>query len=118
MGLTHEDIARVAHEANRAYQVATGDPEPSLCWDEAPQWQRASAIEGVRTALTGATPGQSHESWLAHKKADGWTYGPLKDETARTHPCMVPYDALPESQKLKDHLFTGVVRALAPAAAA
>lgn len=32
-------------------------------------------------------------------------------EVNRTHPCMVPYDQLPQEQRVKDHLFGAAVRA-------
>ena len=107
-----ERIARVCHDANRAWQQTTGDPAVSPPWDQAPDWQRESAIDGVRQALNGATPEELHESWCAHKRAEGWTYGEVKDAAARTHPCLVPYTDLPEEQRRKDTLFAAVVGAL------
>lgn len=109
---TAEEIARVAHEANRAWQIVTGDPQPSPPWDEAPEWQRASAVDGVRHAQNGATAEQLHEAWCDYKRADGWTHGPTKDPEARTHPCLVPYEELDEAQHRKDALFQAVVMAL------
>jgi len=109
MALSHEDIARVAHEANRAYQIATGDPAPSPHWEDAPDWQRDSAAEGVQHALDGETPEELHDRWAAHKAADGWVHGEVKDGAAKTHPCLVPYAELPEVQRVKDDLFAAVV---------
>jgi hypothetical protein len=105
-----EDIARIAHEVNRAYCEAVADPS-QLPWDEAPQWQKDSAVKGVRAALDNPsmTPEGSHKGWMAHKKADGWVYGPRKDPEKKQHPCMVPYDQLPLQQRVKDHLFLAVV---------
>lgn len=108
------DIARVTHEANRAVQIITGDPAPSPPWDEAPDWQQASAIDGVGNALRGATPEQSHENWLEEKRRTGWSYGEVKDAEAKTHPCFVPYAELPPEQRVKDDVFTSIVRALSP----
>lgn len=108
------DIARVCHEANRALCVTQADfSQPA--WEAAPNWQRESAINGVRHATDNpnAKPSDSHESWLAEKRAAGWNYGPVKDPEKKEHPCVVPYDELPEEQKLKDVLFLAVVRALA-----
>ncbi|MFE0763670.1 RyR domain-containing protein [Streptomyces smyrnaeus] len=107
-----ESIARVCHEANRAWQLESGDPHPSPRWEEAPQWQRDSAIEGVRRARAGASPEQLHESWCEHKRGEGWRYGPVKDAERRTHPCLVRYGALPEAERRKDALFAAVVAAL------
>lgn len=109
-----EACARAAHEANRAYCIALGDTsQPS--WDDAPDWQKSSARNGVSGALAGATPEQSHESWLAEKKATGWAYGPAKDPAAKLHPCFVPYAELPPAQRAKDAIFTTVVRVVGDA---
>ena len=108
-----ENIARVCHEANRAYCAANGDLSQAP-WDEAPDWQRTSAVKGVAGALNGNTPEQSHEGWLTEKRETGWTYGEVKDPEAKTHPCFVPYADLPPEQKFKDALFVAVVNALAP----
>ena len=106
-------IAKVAHEINRAYCAALGD-ETQAAWEDAPEWQRASAIAGVEMHLANpdATPEQSHESWLAQKLADGWAYGEVKDAENKRHPCCRPYDELPPEQKSKDYLFRSVVHML------
>jgi len=111
-----EACARAAHEANRAYCIAIGDAS-HVPWDEAPEWQRSSCRVGARGALEGATPEQSHESWLATKQADGWCFGEVKDPEAKTHPCFVPYADLPPSQRAKDAIFVTVVRVVGEALA-
>lgn len=109
-------IAEVAHETNRAYCATIGDySQPH--WNEAPQWQKDSAIQGVLFHLAGLRNGNppaasaSHDSWLAQKKNEGWKYGPLKDAEKKEHPCFLPYEDLPPQQKIKDYLFGAVVRA-------
>lgn len=111
--LTNEQVAQVAHEANRAYCRVIGD-NSQVPWDEAPSWQRESAIHGVEAIREGRTkvPSDSHTSWSAEKLAAGWTYGPVKDAEAKTHPCLVPFEELPKEQQLKDALFFAVVTAL------
>jgi hypothetical protein len=91
-----KEMARVAHEVNRAYCQALEDFS-QLPWEEAPQWQKDSAIAGVKMHLQNpnAGPEASHESWMEQKLADGWTYGETKDPEAKTHPCLVPFHALP-----------------------
>lgn len=105
-----EKIARTAHEVNRAYCNAIGD-NSQLPWDESPEWQRKSAINGVAFHLDNCdvTPEQSHENWMREKAADGWVYGEVKDPAKKEHPCMVPYSELPLSQRIKDVLFKAVV---------
>lgn len=106
-------IARICHEANRAYCLSLGDTS-QLPWDDAPEWQRASAIAGVEAKLAAPsiTPEQSHEGWLAHKLADGWVYGPVKNPELKQHPCLVSYAELPAAQQAKDALFTAIVSAI------
>ena len=77
-------IAKVCHEANRALCAAFGDnSQPS--WDQAPQWQKDSAVAGVRFHLANpnASPSASHDSWLAHKEAEGWVPAAPADALAR-----------------------------------
>lgn len=111
--MTIEQIARVCHEANRAYCLTQGDPSQKP-WEEAAEWQRASAIKGVEFALFNpqADASAQHNSWLTDKLKDGWKFGPVKNEAKKEHPCIVPFEQLPEAQKRKDQLFLAVVQAL------
>jgi hypothetical protein len=109
------EIAGVCHEANRMLCLAHEDTSQPT-WFQAPQWQRSSAVEGVRAIAAGRVtrPEQSHESWLEHKRAHGWTYGPEKVPDDKRHPCMVPFDQLPPHQQAKDRLFFAIATALLP----
>lgn len=44
----------------------------------------------------------AHDVWAAQRMSDGWTYGPSRDDANRRHPCLVPYDELPDSEKEYD----------------
>ena len=106
-------IAKVCHEVNRGYCEAIGDTS-QVRWDEAPEWQRRSAIKGVHFALDNpdATAEDQHISWMDEKIADGWKYGPVKDPLKKEHPAFLPYANLPQEQRIKDHLFKAVVEAM------
>ena len=108
-----ELIAKTCHEVNRAYCKSIGD-DSQLSWEDAPDWQKQSAVNGVRFHIDNpnAGPSASHESWLAEKERDGWKYGPVKNPEAKEHPCFVPYAELPNEQQAKDALFISVVHAL------
>lgn len=110
------DIAQVIHAANRELQIIFGDPQPSPDWYDAPGYQRDESTASVTEALTdpGRTPEQNHQGWMDRLRADGWRYGEVKNAEVKTHPCLVPWDELPEDQKYKDRVFIGIVRALAP----
>jgi ryanodine receptor 2 len=47
-----------------------------------------------------------HEVWAVGRMAQGWRYGPARDDVRKEHPCLVPYDDLPESEKLFDRSTT------------
>ena len=107
-------IAKVAHEINAALCSAFGDnSQPS--WEDAPEWQKQSAIDGVTFHLANqdAGPDSSHNEWMRHKLADGWEYGEVKSPDKKTHPCIVAFEDLPPEQQAKDYLFKQVVRSLA-----
>lgn len=105
-----EAVAAAAHHVNKAWCEAHGD-HSQLDWKDAPDWQKQSAINGVRGVLVdGNGPRESHAGWLAEKAATGWKYGPVKNPDAKEHPCFVPYDELPPMQKAKDALFVSTVK--------
>jgi hypothetical protein len=105
-------IARVCHEVNRAYCEALGDTS-QVPYDDAPEWQRASARMGVDLHFMGEFgPEASHVSWMNQNLNEGWTYGPVKDAEKKEHPCMVPFADLPKEQQAKDYIFRAVVHAL------
>lgn len=45
---------------------------------------------------------QVHDAWAAGRLAEGWRYGPVLDREAKTHPDLVPYGQLPESERAYD----------------
>ena len=53
----------------------------------------------VLKALTENIAENAHENWAAGRIKEGWTYGPLRDDELKYHPCLVPYSELPESEK-------------------
>lgn len=102
--MNREQIARVCHEVNRAYCEALGDMSQPA-WEDAPQWQRDSAMMGVNLHCdNNVGPEASHESWMAQKVSEGWVYGPVKDPEAKTHHCIVPFDMLPGATSQGLHL--------------
>lgn len=109
--MTNDRIARICHEVNRGLCEALEDLS-QVYWEDAPHWQRASALQGVEKALDGSEPADSHASWCRQKFSEGWTYGTVKNPKEKTHPCLVPFEDLPAEQQLKDHLFVTVVRVL------
>lgn len=43
-----------------------------------------------------------HDVWAKGRCDEGWIYGPERDDVKKTHPCLVDYDDLPDSEKEYD----------------
>jgi len=44
----------------------------------------------------------NHDVWARGRELEGWKYGPARNDKAKEHPGLVPYDQLPESEKNVD----------------
>ena len=112
--MTDEMIARVCHQANKAYCESLGD-KSQKDWEETSEEQRASVRNGVNFIRTnpGLPASASHENWLKYKRAEGWVYGPIKSEITKEHPCCVAFTDLSPEDQAKDKIFKGIVMTLA-----
>jgi hypothetical protein len=52
--------------------------------------------------LTELLAKNAHDVWARQRLSEGWTYGPERLDQAKHHPCLVPYEQLPESEKEYD----------------
>lgn len=43
-----------------------------------------------------------HDVWAASRMAEGWSWGKERNDALKQHPCLVPYNELPESEKEYD----------------
>ncbi len=53
-------------------------------------------------ALTEKLAENTHEVWAKGRVAQGWTYGPVRDDSKKETPCLIPYGELPDSEKEYD----------------
>jgi hypothetical protein len=54
-----------------------------------------------------------HDVWAEARLAEGWTYGPRRDDAAKTHPGLVPYADLSDGEKAYDRRSAlGTLRAI------
>lgn len=108
-----EQVAELCHEANRILCAVDGDfSQPT--WENAPEWQKQSAINGVAFHFMepNADYKASHNNWMTEKLSNGWKYGPVKDVDKKEHPCIVAFEELPKFQQTKDVLFKSIVDAV------
>ncbi|MBI3467530.1 MAG: Ryanodine receptor Ryr [Planctomycetes bacterium] len=52
--------------------------------------------------LTERLAENAHDIWARQRLQDGWKYGPARNDAQKEHPCLVPYNQLPESEKEYD----------------
>ena len=63
--------------------------------------------------LTELLAKNAHDIWAQQRLDEGWTYGPQRDDQAKQHPCLVPYEELPDSEKEYDrHAALGTLKAI------
>ena len=43
-----------------------------------------------------------HEVWAESRIEQGWSYGEERNDALKTHPCLIPYEELPEVEKAYD----------------
>ena len=52
--------------------------------------------------LTELLAKNTHDIWAQQRIKDGWKYGAERNDVEKLHPCLVPYEDLPESEKEYD----------------
>jgi ryanodine receptor 2 len=46
----------------------------------------------------------THDNWAHERIKMGWKFGDKRDDRRKEHPCLVPYEELPESEKEHDRI--------------
>jgi hypothetical protein len=92
---------------------------PRIDGSKPPKWSKLSfedkqlsyrAIINILNNYPKFTPEDAHEVWMKAKINQGWKYGEQYNETAKLHPSIVPYDELPDSEKLKDEIWASLIK--------
>ncbi len=52
--------------------------------------------------LTELLAKNTHEVWAKQRISEGWQYGKERNDEQKKHPCLVPYEELPEAEKEYD----------------
>jgi len=54
--------------------------------------------------LTEELAENNHDLWAKKRLSEGWIYGPNRDDNKKTHPDLVPYKDLSDSEKEYDRI--------------
>ncbi len=68
----------------------------------APVDTSAVVLPAEVSELTELLARNAHEAWAQGRMAQGWTYGPQRDDHALKHPDLIPYEELEEGEKEYD----------------
>ena len=52
--------------------------------------------------LTELLAKNTHDVWAVGRYAQGWTYGPERNDEEKTNPCLVEYEELSDDEKYYD----------------
>jgi hypothetical protein len=86
----------------------TLEKRDTLAWSRFVSYQ-ATPIDTTKAvlppdllALTERLAEHTHDTWAQRRLADGWTYGPSRDDAHKRHPGLVPYAELSDAEKQYD----------------
>lgn len=80
-------------------------PEPWTDRDTEFRAQFLNIIERQMGDMRSGSPEELHGGWVQAYIDMGWTYGPVRDVEAKTHPDMVPFADLEQREQDKDAVF-------------
>lgn len=113
MEISPETLAAMIHGVTS--RIARPDGTVPKSWEGISQDSRDMAVRAVESIMAGdpLTAEAGHELWMRLKIEAGWTCGPFCFEN-RTHPCIMPFDDLPISEKLKDQTWAALTELFRP----
>ncbi len=103
-------MAAAVHTAWFAFAQAAG--QSAQPWEECPEYQKGDTLHLVRfyeafdprDLSLDYLSGTAHVVWMKKKIRDGWTFGPVRDASAKTHPSLIPFEQLPLAEQMKDRI--------------
>ena len=103
--------AEFIYEAARLAAIYANAPIIPECLSEREQAFRTQFLQVIERECgpdRSGDPETLHENWVLAYEAMGWTYGPVRDRAAKTHPDMVPYAQLGQLERDKDAVFVAL----------
>lgn len=73
-----------------------------VIYNPAPEMTDGIELPAEIMALAEEMAKNTHEVWARNRMAQGWVYGPERNDAKKEHPCLIPYEQLPESEKEYD----------------
>ena len=109
--MTTERRAEFVYNAARLAAIAAQAPVIPVPWVEREEPFRKQFLEVIERQCgpnRKTSPRELHEDWVQAYEAMGWAHGPVYSKEKRTHPDMVPYEALGRLERDKDDVFVAL----------
>lgn len=108
-----ERRAIFVYEAARLHAMLLGCPVVPKPWEEREEEFKRQLITLVDDLVMGrkefSDSKVAHESWVRKYEEMGWIFGKEFNPEKKTHPDLVPYEALDPKEKVKDEVFLRLV---------
>lgn len=73
-----------------------------MSYEPAPIDTSGVALSDEIRHLTELLARNTHDVWARQRLSEGWRFGPRRDDASKEHPCLIPYEQLPEPEKEYD----------------
>jgi hypothetical protein len=97
-----EELSEDLRDANRAQVADIPGKLYTLGYELAPGNGLAPSQIVITPEQLEILSRREHDRWMAERQRQGWTYGPTRDDARKHHPCLLPWEPLPEAEKQKD----------------
>lgn len=113
--MTTTDIAKIVHEATRAYNEQVFGDFTQKRWDHLTEDQKFEIVRRVEFTIEyrNAPASAYHDRWLAAKLWDGWSPADYTDSKQKKHKRLLPWTMLPKGEQERDVLFVKICNCLA-----
>ncbi len=74
----------------------------SMAYSPKPIDKSQILLNAALTSLTEQLAENVHDTWSQRRLAEGWRYGPSRNDSSKEHPNLVAYDQLPEHEREYD----------------
>ena len=107
--LTEEKISKILEKAEEEFWGSDYNYRSSVASVLHLHHKKNCNMPGSKKAPSERTDGEKelyrvmeHARWNAYVRSEGYVYAPKRDKLAKTHHLLIPFDELPESEKVKD----------------
>lgn len=109
-------LMAIAREADRRYTTALDlarDLDEYFGYEPQPIDVSAVTVDESLEPLIEKLAEHTHDIWALQRYQDGWKLGDVRNDSQKTHPCLVAYDQLPEAEKEYDRATVlGTIKAM------